>query len=78
MTASTLRARPIAMKAKLARALERRVLPLLAEGRVRPVIDSIYSFASVRDAHDRMDRGVHMGKIVLRMGGDAETADLSG
>lgn len=67
LTGSTLRARPLAMKAKLAQALEERVLPLLAAGIARPPIDSTFPFDKVRDAHARMDAGVHVGKIVLVM-----------
>ena len=67
ITASTLRARPVEMKAKLARALSDKVLPLIAEGRVRPLIDSEYPLDRVADAHGRMDGGEHIGKIVLTM-----------
>ncbi|MCX8996944.1 NAD(P)H-quinone oxidoreductase [Rhizobiaceae bacterium BDR2-2] len=67
LTGSTLRARPLAMKAKLAATLEEKVLPLLAAGRARPLIDSTFPFEKVADAHARMDRGEHVGKIVLVM-----------
>src|SRR5918993_913126 len=60
-TGSTLRSRPVAEKAAIARALEERVWPLLAEGRCRPVMDSTYPLAEVRQAHARMDRGEHIG-----------------
>jgi NADPH2:quinone reductase len=64
-TGSTLRARSVAEKASIARALEERVLPLLAEGRCRPVMDSTYPLADAAGAHARMDGGEHVGKIVL-------------
>ena len=64
-TGSTLRARPVSEKAAIARALEERVWPLLAEGRCRPVMDSTFPLADVRQAHARMDGGEHIGKIVL-------------
>jgi NADPH2:quinone reductase len=64
-TGSTLRARSVAEKASIARALEERVLPLLAEGRCRPVMDSTYPLAEAAGAHARMDGGEHVGKIVL-------------
>lgn len=67
LTGSTLRARPLAMKAKLAAALEEKVLPLLAAGQARPPIDSTYPFEKVAEAHARMDGGAHVGKIVLVM-----------
>ncbi|AYD03843.1 NAD(P)H-quinone oxidoreductase [Neorhizobium sp. NCHU2750] len=67
LTGSTLRARPIEMKAKLAAALEANVLPLLAKPEARPLIDSTFAFDRVADAHARMDGGSHTGKIVLVM-----------
>ena len=67
LTGSTLRARPVEMKARLARALETNVLPLLADGVARPIIDSVFAFADVAKAHARMDGGNHVGKIVLAM-----------
>ncbi|MCO5966235.1 NAD(P)H-quinone oxidoreductase [Sinorhizobium meliloti] len=67
LTGSTLRARPLAMKAKLAASLEEHVLPVLARGEARPLIDSTYPFEQVAGAHARMDSGSHTGKIVLVM-----------
>lgn len=67
LTGSTLRARPLAMKAKLAASLEEHVLPVLARGEARPLIDSTYPFEQVADAHARMDSDSHTGKIVLVM-----------
>ncbi len=64
-TGSTLRARTVPEKAAIARVLEERVLPLLAEGRCRPVMDSTYPLDAVADAHRRMDGGEHVGKIIL-------------
>ena len=64
-TGSTLRSRSVAEKASIARALEEQIWPLLAEGRCRPVMDSTYPLAEVRQAHARMDGGEHIGKIVL-------------
>ncbi len=67
LTGSTLRARPLAMKAKLAASLQEHVLPVLARGEARPLIDSTYPFEQVADAHARMDSSSHTGKIVLVM-----------
>lgn len=67
ITASTLRARPIEMKARLARALTEHVVPLLASGAVRPPVDSTFPLADVAKAHARMDSSAHVGKIVLLM-----------
>lgn len=43
------------------------MLPVLARGEARPLIDSTYPFEQVADAHARMDSGSHTGKIVLVM-----------
>jgi NADPH2:quinone reductase len=64
-TGSTLRSRPVAEKAAIADALAAQVLPLLAEGRCRPVMDSTFPLDQVVEAHRRMDSGAHIGKIVL-------------
>ena len=70
LTGSTLRARPVEMKARLTAALEREVLPLLAAGKARPVVDTVLPFERVADAHRRIDGGAHIGKIILSMGDD--------
>ncbi len=67
LTGSTLRARSRAFKAALATAVETNVWPLIAEGRVKPVIDSVFDLAEAADAHRRMEAGAHIGKIVLRV-----------
>ncbi len=64
-TGSTLRARSVADKGAIARAVETNVLPLLASGRVRPVMDSTFALRKAADAHARMETSAHIGKIVL-------------
>ena len=64
-TGSTLRARSVADKGAIARAVEAQVLPLIAAGKVRPVMDSSYPLAKAADAHARMEQSSHIGKIVL-------------
>jgi putative PIG3 family NAD(P)H quinone oxidoreductase len=64
-TGSTLRARSIEDKAKIARAVEQHVLPLVRGGRVKPVIDSTFALAQAGAAHGRMESSAHIGKIVL-------------
>ena len=64
-TGSTLRGRSIAEKAAIAQAVEQHVLPLLAAGKVRPLIDSTFALAQAPAAHSRMEAGAHIGKIVL-------------
>jgi NADPH:quinone reductase len=66
-TGSTLRARSIADKAAIARAIEAKVLPLIAAGRVKPVIDSTFELRDATAAHARMETGHHIGKIVLTL-----------
>ncbi len=66
-TGSTLRARTVADKAAIARAIEAKVLPLIATGRVKPVIDSTFALREAAAAHARMDSSQHIGKIVLTL-----------
>ncbi|WP_348996818.1 zinc-binding dehydrogenase, partial [Brucella melitensis] len=56
---------PVAFKAGIARELEAKVWPLLAQRRVAPVMDMIFSLKDAWRAHERMEEGRHIGKIVL-------------
>jgi NADPH:quinone reductase len=64
-TGSTLRARSIADKGAIARAVEEHVLPLIVAGKARPVMDSTFPLAQAAAAHARMEASAHIGKIVL-------------
>jgi NADPH2:quinone reductase len=64
-TGSTLRSRSVADKGAIASALETRVLPMIATGRVKPVIDSTFALADAAAAHTRLESSGHVGKIVL-------------
>ena len=64
LTGSTLRIRSGEVKAAIARAVEAKALPLIAEGRVRVVIDSTYPLAEAAKAHARMEES-HVGKVIL-------------
>lgn len=64
-TGSTLRARDIAFKALIADELHRQVWPLLSDRKVLPVTDSIFPLDQAAAAHQRMEDGDHIGKIVL-------------
>ena len=66
-TGSTLRPRSPAEKGAIADALEERVWPLLAAGRCRPIIDSVFPLADAASAHRRMESSSHVGKIVLTL-----------
>jgi len=73
ITGSTLRARPVAFKAKIAQACLQKVWPLLAAGRVKPVVHSVFpavdasqaSGSGASQAHALMESNQHVGKIVL-------------
>jgi NADPH2:quinone reductase len=64
-TGSTLRPRSPAEKAVIANALHEKVWPLLASGRCKPVIDSVFPLGEAAKAHARMESSQHIGKIVL-------------
>lgn len=64
-TGSTLRPRSVADKASMVGAIEAKVLPLMREGRIKPLIDSSFPFEKAADAHRRMETSAHVGKIVL-------------
>jgi NADPH:quinone reductase-like Zn-dependent oxidoreductase len=66
---ATLRARPLEDKAVAARLVERQVLPLLATGRVRVVVEEVYELADVGAAYQRFAAGDKLGKIVLNLAG---------
>lgn len=65
LTGSTLRSRPDAFKTAVARDLGERVWPLFAEGRLRPVTDTVLPMSEASDAHTRMESAAHKGKILL-------------
>jgi NADPH2:quinone reductase len=65
LTGSTLRPRTREVKAGFARALEAKVWPLLASGKVGVVMDSTFPLAKAADAHRRLETSAHIGKIVL-------------
>jgi NADPH2:quinone reductase len=65
LTGSTLRARPIAFKAAVARQLHQHVWPLLESGKVRPVIHQVFPAHEAAKAHALMESSGHIGKIVL-------------
>ena len=65
LTGSTLRPRPVAFKAAIARQLKERVWPLIEEGRIKPVIHRVFPAEQAADAHAMMEASEHIGKIVL-------------
>lgn len=67
-TGSTLRPRTVEFKGAIAAALETQVWPLLAARKVAPVMDMIFPLKEAWRAHERMEEGEHIGKIVLDVG----------
>jgi NADPH:quinone reductase len=65
ITGSTLRPQSVEAKARIAQALEREVWPLIASGRIGPVMDRTYPLEEAAAAHARMESSAHVGKIVL-------------
>src|ERR1700692_2087376 len=65
LTGSTLRSRTVAQKAQVAEAVRKNIWPLLAAGRVRPVIHATFPLAEAGEAHRLMETSNHIGKIVL-------------
>jgi len=66
-TGSTLRSRSVEFKAGIARELEAKVWPLLAERKVAPVMDMTFPLKDAWKAHERMEGSQHIGKIVLEV-----------
>jgi NADPH:quinone reductase len=66
-TGSTLRPRSNADKAAMVAAIEAKVMPLLREGRIKPLMDSTFPLEKAADAHRRMETSEHIGKIVLQV-----------
>ncbi|MFQ6547570.1 NAD(P)H-quinone oxidoreductase [Aestuariibius sp. 2305UL40-4] len=68
ITGSTLRPQSNAAKAEIARQLRDQVWPLLASGKVAPVMDSHFPLKDAAKAHERMESSAHIGKIALDIG----------
>ena len=66
-TGSTLRPRSNADKAAMVAAIEAKVMPLMREGRIKPLMDSTFPLEKAADAHRRMETSEHIGKIVLQV-----------
>jgi len=74
ITGSTLRPRSVDFKGAVARALRDQVWPLIAAGRIRPVLHRVLPAEEAAQAHALMESGQHVGKIVLRWTPDAAGA----
>ncbi len=67
LTGSTLRPRSVEFKTMVADEIARTVWPYVEGGRLKPVINHVFSLADAAQAHARMEAGEHVGKIVLAM-----------
>lgn len=67
LTGSTLRARPVEVKAVIAERLKAEVWPLIEAGKLRPVIDTVLPLEQARQGHERMEASAHAGKIMLEI-----------
>jgi len=65
LAATTLRARTVAEKGAIRDALAEKIWPLVADGRIRPVVDRRFALSEAQAAHQRMASGDHAGKILL-------------
>ena len=65
ITGSLLRPQPVEVKAKIAQELEAQVWPLVAAGKIKPIIDRVFPLAEAAEAHRYMESSSHIGKILL-------------
>jgi putative PIG3 family NAD(P)H quinone oxidoreductase len=65
---STLRARPVAAKGQVMRALEERVWPLFSGGSLKPVIEQVFPIAEADAAHQLVASNKTVGKVLLQVG----------
>jgi len=67
ITGSTLRPRPVAFKAAIARQLREHAWPLFVQGKIKPVVHKVFPLAQAAEAHALMESSTHVGKIVLQV-----------
>lgn len=67
ITGTTLRSQPLADKIRLVGEFAERVLPHFDSGKIRPIVDQVFSWHDVQQAHRRMEQNLNVGKIVLQM-----------
>jgi putative PIG3 family NAD(P)H quinone oxidoreductase len=65
ISATTLRARPHDEKAAIVRGVREQIWPLVAQGRIRPVIDRRVPMADAAEAHRLVEASDHIGKVLL-------------
>jgi NADPH:quinone reductase len=72
-TGSTLRARPVEAKTRIARTLHNAIWPELEAGRLLPLIHAVFPLAQVEKAHALMQSSAHVGKIMLKVANELNT-----
>ena len=65
--ATSLRYRPLEEKAAICRAVVEHVWPIVADGRVRPIVDRVLPITEVADAHRLVESSAHVGKVLLTL-----------
>ena len=68
VTATSLRARPVAEKSEICRRVVERIWPLLADGSITPAPQTVFPLAEAVRAHAHLESGDNLGKVVLRVG----------
>ncbi len=68
---TTLRHRPLEEKIALTNKFKGHVLPLIADGRMKPVVDRVFPLEKVSEAHEYMESNANFGKVVLSMEGES-------
>lgn len=66
-TGSTMRSRNIEEKAEIARELEQKVWPIIADGKINPIINAVFPLNEVGKAHQLMESGDLIGKVILEV-----------
>ncbi len=67
LTGSTLRARELEFKGRIAQEVKQEVWPLFETGALKPIVDSTFPLSEAAAAHRHMESSTHIGKIVLTM-----------
>ncbi|NOX38031.1 MAG: NAD(P)H-quinone oxidoreductase [Calditrichaeota bacterium] len=70
ITATTLRSRSLDYKIRLTREFQENLLPLFTSGVLKPIIDRVFPWEQVQEAHRYMEANRNIGKIVLRITND--------
>ena len=68
---TTLRSRSLAYKIALTQDFAKTMLPLFEDQHLRPIVDSVYAWTDVQAAHRHMEANKNVGKIILRVAGEA-------